>query len=157
MHLNAKLGGCLLAALVGASLLPGGVAGAAPPGAGATPSTLRGAATGGIRTITLLTGDRVTVLGADLKQVTIQPGKGREKIGFFRSTVRGHLQIVPTDAAPLLAAGRLDRRLFDVTTLLAFGYDDKRPNLPLIMTARGGVNAMARPSCGSFRPSTASR
>lgn len=56
----------------------------------------------------------------------------------------GRLSAVPDEAEALLTAGRLDRRLFDVTTLVAMGYDDTRTGgVPLIATYRGGVTAPA--------------
>jgi hypothetical protein len=36
-------------------------------------------------------------------------------------------------------AGRLDPRLFDVTGLLADGYDGRRADLPIIVSADSGV------------------
>ncbi|MFI0420554.1 hypothetical protein [Spongiactinospora sp. 9N601] len=36
----------------------------------------------------------------------------------------GHLYVIPSDARPLIASGVLDRRLFDVTRLLEWRYDD---------------------------------
>ncbi|WP_219539785.1 hypothetical protein, partial [Nonomuraea guangzhouensis] len=36
----------------------------------------------------------------------------------------GHLYVIPSDAKPLIAKGLLDRRLFDVTQLLQWGYGD---------------------------------
>ncbi|MEW2386523.1 S8 family serine peptidase [Micromonospora sp. NPDC047707] len=49
--------------------------------------------------------------------------------------------MVPGDAAALVAAGRLDPRLFDVTSLLAQGYDDtRRADLPLIVQYRAGAS-----------------
>ena len=42
--------------------------------------------------------------------------------------------MVPSDVLPLLRAGTVDTRLFDVTTLIEFGYDDRRDDLPLIVT-----------------------
>jgi hypothetical protein len=63
------------------------------------------------------------------------PAKGREGISFRTYEVAGRHYVVPADAATVLSAGRLDRRLFDVTTLLKFGYDDEhRGDLPLITT-----------------------
>src|SRR3954468_19947450 len=59
----------------------------------------------------------------------------------FRVTKRqGHLSVVPGDAALLVAAGRLDERLFDVTTLLNDGYGDSRPtHPPFIVQYDGGA------------------
>src|SRR5579859_2426482 len=105
------------------------------------------------RTITLITGDRLTVAAGN--QVAIQRGPGRGSVTFLSRTVRGHLQVIPGDALPLLAAGKLDPRLFDVTTLLQFGYDDRRANLPLIVTYDGG--AAGRTAARAMLGTTAGR
>jgi subtilisin family serine protease len=83
------------------------------------------------QSVTLLTGDRVTLTG---DAFGVEPGPGREGMTFQTRRVRGRLTVIPADAAPLLTAGRLDPRLFDVTTLLSYGYDDRRADLPLIVT-----------------------
>ena len=45
----------------------------------------------------------------------------------------------PDEAMPYLATGRLDKQLFDVTQLIAQGYDDARTaELPLIVTRTTG-------------------
>ncbi|WP_328907615.1 S8 family serine peptidase [Streptomyces sp. NBC_00234] len=90
------------------------------------------------RSVTLVTGDTVTVLpaaGPCGKELTsIEPAEGREGVPY--ATLRGkdgHVSVVPADAQPLLAAGRVDPRLFDVTGLLGMKYgDDERRTLPLI-------------------------
>jgi subtilisin family serine protease len=91
--------------------------------------------------VTLVTGDRVTVRTLEGELVPqVEPGAGREDVPFSVYRAEGQLQVVPADAIPLLNAGRLDRRLFDVATLLSFGYDDsRRSDLPLIVQgeARG--------------------
>jgi hypothetical protein len=98
-----------------------------------TASTTEGTA-GRKRTVTLISGDRVTVAG-DGVQVT--PGKGRDGVTFVTRKIGDRLRVVPSDAFPLLRADRLDPRLFDVTTLLEFGYDDSLGNLPLLVTGAG--------------------
>ncbi|MFC7583854.1 S8 family serine peptidase [Nonomuraea antimicrobica] len=56
---------------------------------------------------------------------------------------------------PLLAEGRLDPRLFDVTQLAALGYDDAAsPGLPLILTYPEQTGAAALRAAGG-RPLTA--
>ncbi|WP_156046065.1 S8 family peptidase [Herbidospora cretacea] len=97
------------------------------------------------KTITLITGDTVTLrpLPGKQTQLDVTPGPGREKITFVHR--RGHdgLSVVPADAMPLLAQGRLDPRLFNLTQLTAFGYDDATsPALPLIVTYGGDVSAL---------------
>lgn len=91
-------------------------------------------------TVTLLTGDRVTVTGAG---ASVRPAPGREKIRFLTRRERGHLSVVPQDAVASIRAGRVDRRLFDVTELIAAGYDDaRRDDLPVLIT--GGAGAARR-------------
>ncbi|WP_169807576.1 S8 family peptidase [Herbidospora mongoliensis] len=91
--------------------------------------------------ITLITGDTVTLrsLPNDQTQLDVQPAPGREKIDFLRRRSQDGLSVVPADALPLLAEGRLDPRLFDVTQLAALGYDDA---LPLIVTYPPGGTAL---------------
>ncbi|MEV0612682.1 S8 family serine peptidase [Nonomuraea sp. NPDC050404] len=82
--------------------------------------------TGGV---TLITGDRVEVTGGGHR---VTPGPGRE-VTFTRQVREGHLHVIPSDARPLIAAGLLDQRLFDVTQLLQWNYGDAgRTDIPLI-------------------------
>jgi subtilisin family serine protease len=94
--------------------------------------------------VTLITGDRVT-LQPDGTSVQPRPGKGRESIRFILRRQGRHAYAIPSDAAPLLASGLLDSRLFDVTALLDFGYSDRqRRELPLIVTSSSaGARAIA--------------
>ncbi|WP_341717510.1 S8 family serine peptidase [Micromonospora sp. FIMYZ51] len=86
-------------------------------------------------TVTLLTGDRVTVSASGA--TSVRPAPGRADVTFLTRRERDHLWVVPQDALPLIRDGRVDRRLFDVTGLIAAGYDDaRRADLPLIMTYR---------------------
>ncbi|MGW4967967.1 S8 family serine peptidase [Nonomuraea sp. NPDC004186] len=79
--------------------------------------------------VTLITGDRVTVTG---QRYRVQPGPGRE-VSFTRQVREGHLYVIPSDALPLLAQDVLDRRLFDVTQLLQWRYGDAdTPDIPII-------------------------
>ncbi|MFJ8580044.1 S8 family serine peptidase [Micromonospora sp. NPDC093277] len=105
------------------ALLAGGIAvallTAAPGTAGArqaaAPQAVEpGPATAQAQTVTLITGDRVTVFGNDRLSVT--PRKG---VTFHSYRTDGHQYVIPSDAMPLLRADRLDRRLFDLTELLA--------------------------------------
>jgi Subtilase family len=103
-----------------------------------------------IRTVTLITGDRVVISGGEKQTVTVQPRKGREKIVFattyqrVTASQREHLFVIPADAQPLISAGRLDRQLFDVTTLLESHYDDaQRCKLSLLVTYGSQVSALS--------------
>ncbi|WP_283133833.1 S8 family serine peptidase [Rhizohabitans arisaemae] len=87
--------------------------------------------------VTLITGDRVTVLPGGTAdrppRVRVEPGKGRE-VSFAQRWRDGHLHVVPSDAMPLIAGGLLDERLFDVTQLLAWRYGDAyREDIPVIV------------------------
>jgi subtilisin family serine protease len=92
-------------------------------------------------TITLITGDRVTLMAAGKTTgVRIDPAPGRERMVFHRREANGHAIVIPDDALPALAANQVDQRLFDVTDLIAQGYDDSHcTDLPLLVS---------RPSAG---------
>ncbi|MEU6535212.1 S8 family serine peptidase [Streptomyces sp. NPDC047000] len=66
--------------------------------------------------ITLITGDRVTV-DAKGRVLGLQPAKGREHIPVQLRKADGHTYVVPADAARMVAGGKLDKRLFDITEL----------------------------------------
>ncbi|MEV5143822.1 S8 family serine peptidase [Streptomyces sp. NPDC052727] len=123
-----RRGAALLAAGLVSALLPAGPAVAAPhpQGPGASGTT----------TVTLVTGDKVTVtdLGHGRQTVTVRRPVGAT--GAVR-TQRGdgHLTVVPDEALPYLRAGTLDRRLFDVSGLIRQGLTDAETDaLPLIVT-----------------------
>ncbi|MBM7785263.1 S8 family peptidase [Tenggerimyces flavus] len=92
-----------------------------------------------VATVTLITGDKVTLLKAKNGRTTVLPraARGREGITFG---VREHGKVIavyPSDAVGLVAQGKLDKRLFDVAGLVAAGYDDaKSKTLPLIVRQR---------------------
>ncbi|WP_283136883.1 S8 family serine peptidase [Rhizohabitans arisaemae] len=112
---------------------PGTPPGPAGPGA---PVSGKAPAVPGHGDITLITGDRVTVLPGPQDgppQTKITPGKGRS-VTFTQRWRDGHLHVIPSDAREPLARGLLDERLFDVTQLLAWGYgDDRRDDIPVIV------------------------
>ncbi|MFI9593494.1 S8 family serine peptidase [Nonomuraea sp. NPDC052265] len=86
--------------------------------------------------VTLITGDRVVVTGRGYR---VQPGPGR-RMTYSGQVQDGHLYVIPSDARPLVAANVLDRRLFDVTQLLAWRYGDAdRPDVPLIVQSSQGA------------------
>lgn len=128
MRVRATAGICLAATMVAA-------AGAQP--AHASPPPLSGS-----RSVTLITGDRLLV-SPDGTAASRLPAPGRDRIPLLSQFVGGHLDVVPADAVPLLNDDRLDHRLFDVTELLADGYDDARGSLPLIITYAGTNPAAA--------------
>jgi subtilisin family serine protease len=142
--LRAALAG--LAVLVVASLaVPQPAAHASPVKAGA-PQLVTDAFT-----VTLVTGDKVTVTsGAGKHGVLVTPAKGRENTRFVTRKLNGGLSVIPVDALPLIAADKLDSRLFDVLLLQKWGYDDAHTSeLPLITTAPAGTRSAPRALAGS--------
>jgi subtilisin family serine protease len=94
--------------------------------------------------VTLLTGDRVTLHGGDPARASIEPGPGRQGVSFSTQRTNGKLYVIPSDVSPLVASGRIDRRLFDVAGLIKAGYDDKAsPTIPLLVSYQGKANRSA--------------
>ena len=119
---------------------PGDPVAAGVPALSGEPRAASAAGPGRAVTVTLITGDRVTV--RDGKAVGIQRGPGRDGVRFVTRSDRNHLYVIPGDASDLVRAGRIDRRLFDVSALIRFGYDDRRRgDLPLIVTSAPGERA----------------
>ncbi|MFG2304508.1 S8 family serine peptidase [Actinacidiphila glaucinigra] len=89
--------------------------------------------------MTLITGDKVTVTpdaggGPDTLSVERRPG-GTGSVRIV--TEGGDTYVYPDEVLAYVAADRLDKRLFNVTRLIAQGYDDAHaPQLPLILTGR---------------------
>src|SRR5262245_52270309 len=89
-------------------------------------------------TVTLVTGDLVTLDGE-----RVHAAPGREHIGFRKYTdAEGDLHLVPADAVALEASGKLDPRLFDVTELARTGYGNRK-DLPLIVDYPGKTPKVA--------------
>ncbi|WP_373466964.1 S8 family peptidase [Streptomyces umbrinus] len=91
--------------------------------------------------ITLITGDRV-VVDAKGRVVGLERAKGREGIPVQIRTAGGHTLVVPADAARLIASGKLDQRLFDVTELnKSANRKAQKQGLKLIVGYRGAAAA----------------
>ncbi|MFD3456701.1 S8 family serine peptidase [Streptomyces sp. NPDC058691] len=86
--------------------------------------------------VTLVTGDKVTT--AKAPDGTLTPTVRNPQgllTGYDVNRSGKDLYVYPHDALPYVAAGLLDRELFNVTRLLADGYDDAHSDrLPLIVT-----------------------
>lgn len=98
----------------------GTTAAAMPPGArgDASPPTRSGDehVVEADRQITLITGD-VVRLDHRGRVAKVSQAKGRESVPFQTFSAKGHTYVLPTDVGGLIASGRLDMRLFDVTEL----------------------------------------
>lgn len=80
------------------------------------------------QTVALITGDRVSVHGDGRLSLTPRDG-----VTYRSYRVKDHQYVIPSDAVALLAANRLDRRLFDITELLAVKAA-RKASLPLIVS-----------------------
>ncbi|WEH27179.1 S8 family serine peptidase [Streptomyces sp. AM 3-1-1] len=154
-----------------AGLLPAGLALALLPGtalAHATgpatadstpPAAARTRTAQATATVTLVTGDRVTLTALPGGKQTVTVDRAPGATGTVRTEeVNGHVRVVPAEAEPYLAQGKLDPRLFDVTELVAQGLAGKGGKapapLPLIVT---GTAAKARSRTAPTTPAGTSR
>lgn len=119
------------------------------------------AAMGKTATVRLITGDRVTVTtdAAGRRSASVEPGTGRRGVLFRTYEQDGRLSVIPSDASDLVATGRLDRELFDVTALVAQRYDEAHTDaLPLIVEqGRGAAEATVHRLAGLAEDGSAAR
>ncbi|MEU4164090.1 S8 family serine peptidase [Actinoplanes sp. NPDC026670] len=97
-----------------------------PPAAAAAPGPAHRAPTTSSTTITLITGD----------EVTVRPGGTAVQApeGSHITTVGPDTYVYPDGVLPYIASGRLDKRLFNITYLLREGYGDAATDrLPVIL------------------------
>ncbi|GGO27272.1 S8 family serine peptidase [Micromonospora parathelypteridis] len=115
---------------------PAAGASAAPPNTPDRPVGLPPAAAGRASTVTLITGDTVTVTtAADGSTVSTVRRPDGSTPTFHRTVLHGDTYVYPDAALPYVTSGVLDRQLFNVTELIADGYDDAHTDkLPLIVT-----------------------
>ncbi|WP_448316038.1 S8 family serine peptidase [Streptomyces sp. CO7] len=126
----------LVSALTAVPLLASGLTVAQVPAHAAPSRPAVAAKPSATHKVTLVTGDVVTVTTtADGKQ-TAEVRRPDGAVGGVKlQEIKGDLFVVPDEAEPLLGAGKLDRRLFNVTDLIAMGYDDAKASaVPLIAT-----------------------
>ena len=141
-----------IAAVAAAAAVAGalGTLQAAPPSAASSapptgiPSSTTGAPTSGASTsVTLITGDVVTVTGAETDEPTyvVAPSDpSRGDVTFAITRTPSATYIVPSDVADLVGPDLvLDQELFNVTRLVDERLDDaSRPALPLIIQTSDG-------------------
>jgi subtilisin family serine protease len=139
----------LVAAVVAATTLGALTPAAAAPSSGPAsttgPTAATGTTTGGplsTHTVTLITGDvvQLTTLPGGRHSVAVDAGRSASRGRYVFAEQDGHVQVVPEEAIPYVASGQLDRNLFDVTALVAQGYDDaSSKDLPLLLSAGTGT------------------
>ncbi|MDL9980153.1 S8 family serine peptidase [Microbacterium sp. ASV49] len=112
---------------------------AAPPAKGAAKAASRAD-----HTVTLITGDRVHVHTLPGGKQTVEVDTVTPGAGYRTATVRGDLLVIPDAVRRYLAAGVLDRDLFNVTRLIADGYDDAHVTAtPVILEMQKGPQAFS--------------
>lgn len=123
-----RLAGAVLVTAVVGSVLSAPVTQAAPPPQpqGAT-----------VYSVTLITGDRVTVARTK-DNWEIRDVEPARRVGgpgdFLQHAGPDGVTVIPRDAVPLLRDGRLDDALFDVDGLIRQGYDDAHTaEVPLLV------------------------
>ncbi|WP_327113073.1 S8 family serine peptidase [Streptomyces sp. NBC_01341] len=86
--------------------------------------------------VTLITGDVVHFADGAGNQDTVTVDRPDGARGGVHVQQAGKdIYVIPDEASSLLAAGKLDRRLFNVSALIAMGYDDQHSaGIPLIAT-----------------------
>ncbi|MDX3094639.1 S8 family serine peptidase [Streptomyces sp. ME19-03-3] len=107
----------------------------------------------GVHTVTLITGDVVSTRQSGAAGGTVEVrGAGGAKARAHIMESRGDLYVYPESALPYVAAGTLDRRLFNISRLVADDYDDAhRADLPLIVSYGTASGLRSTPPSGAKR------
>lgn len=115
--------------------IPATAAVAADPVMSVPAETAQRSSGGDVHTVTLLTGDKVVIgAGADGTVVRTFEAANGATAGFHRAVIDGATYVYPDAVLPYVSAGKLDKQLFNVTRLIADGYDDAQASrLPLIV------------------------
>ncbi|WP_416986201.1 S8 family serine peptidase [Streptomyces sp. T028] len=126
----------IVVAALALGVMPATAAISADPAGRVQPTAAHQAPGGaGTHTVTLITGDKVTIgTAADGTAVRSFKGVNGTTTGFHRAVVDGADYVYPDAVLPYVTAGKLDKQLFNVTQLIADGYDDAHTTrLPLIV------------------------
>ncbi|OLF14235.1 hypothetical protein BLA60_03625 [Actinophytocola xinjiangensis] len=102
--------------------------------------------------VTLITGDRVRVTYAADGQASVAVVPVSTDPGELLKVTEGDdVYVLPQSVAPLISAGTVDRRLFNVTELIEQGYDDARSaTIPVIVRYQdAGTARRAAPAPGA--------
>ncbi len=147
MHRHVKRAGVPAVAAAAAVALAAGMttpAAAQPFAPGAVAKAAAGSTSKVSHQLTLITGDRVSV-DAKGRVVGFQPAEGRAGIPVHKQIRDGRTLVIPADAQRLIASGKLDRRLFDITELSRpENRRAQKKDLRLIVSYRGAQSAQAK-------------
>ncbi|MFF3395166.1 S8 family serine peptidase [Streptomyces sp. NPDC002669] len=141
MHRRYRSAAVLAAGVLIATSAPtsfGASAAPAPASVGANP-----AGRPQVTSVTLVTGDRVRLetFPGGRKAVSVEPAPGVSQADFTQLEIDKQLYVLPRAALPYIASGKLDRQLFNITSLIEQGYDDAHASaIPLIARYTGGTN-----------------
>ncbi|MFE7620258.1 S8 family serine peptidase [Streptomyces sp. NPDC057496] len=145
MHRRYRSASVLAAGLLIATLSPiSSGASAAPAPAPAGPDS---AGRSQVTSVTLVTGDRVRMetFPDGRKAVSVEPAPGVSPADFTQLEIDKQLYVLPRAALPYISSGKLDRQLFNITSLIEQGYDDAHTSaIPLIARYTGGTNPTAK-------------
>lgn len=75
--------------------------------------------------------------------MSVEPAEGRERVAFIKRQTGRDWTVIPADTLPLLATGRLDKALFNVSALVRGKYA-QRSSLPLIVEYAGDAGTARR-------------
>ncbi|WP_329003733.1 S8 family peptidase [Kribbella sp. NBC_00709] len=142
---SSRFASGLLAAVVVSSLLL-----TTTPAHAAQPAAANPTPGASIQRITLVTGDVAELTTSANGQVS---ARLTDDEPYYFGTFDGELSLIPSEAYPLLTAGRLDKRLFNLTELAAQGYDDASSDrLPLLLTAPATLRSVpSTPAAATLR------
>jgi subtilisin family serine protease len=121
---------------LGATALP--AAAVTPPPETPSPTA---AAAGSSHTVTLITGDRVTVTDLPDGTHTVDIETAQPGAGVRTYQVGGEYHVIPDVAMPYLVSGALDEDLFNVTRLIEYGYDDASVDATPIIVEQAGAES----------------
>ncbi|WP_127818768.1 S8 family serine peptidase [Microbacterium sp. CPCC 204701] len=107
------------------------------------------AVAGSSHSVTLITGDRVTVTDMSDGTHTVDIDTAVPGAGVRTYEAAGELHVLPEQALPYLASGALDPDLFNVSLLIEYGYDDASADAtPLIVEQASSVQTFSAPLPG---------
>jgi subtilisin family serine protease len=145
MHIWLRPAAVLAAGVLIATLAPTSSGASAAP----APASL-GANSAGrpqVTSVTLVTGDRVRLetFPGGRKAISVEPAPGASQDDFTQLEIDKQLYVLPRAALPYISSGKLDRQLFNITSLVKQGYDDAHTSaIPLIARYTGGTDPTSK-------------
>ncbi|MCX5203620.1 S8 family serine peptidase [Streptomyces sp. NBC_00237] len=145
MHRRLRPAAALAAGVLIATMAPTSFAASAAPAPAAPDVNPTGRPQ--VTSVTLVTGDRVRLetFPGGRKAVSVEPAPGATEADFTQLEIDKQLYVLPRAALPYLSSGKLDRQLFNITSLVKQGYDDAHTSaIPLIARYTGGTDPTSK-------------